>query len=332
MGNIMLIYVALSALILSQVALRLKWKILITWLQANLVLGGLLFLSLVTYYEISHPFGDFGAISIVLFFGVHYYLLYLFDDKWTTQPSLHLVALWILTLLAVGEISYLVSLFSENETYMFVSEGLVLSAVLASLLHIEKFIPKFFKNYIEDYRYIGAFGVIIVLSIWELFSISLSANPNPLPYIPFLNPLELIELGGLYFIYTYFKNKENIRIYFGAIILLFLTIVLARSVHSYAGVEYTLFALFNSMVFQMFLSILWTIIAMLSMIKANTWENRRLWIAGATLIGVVVVKLFFIELANSGGVERIVSFIAVGLLLLLVGYFSPLPTQKKEIN
>jgi uncharacterized membrane protein len=49
---------------------------------------------------------------------------------------------------------------------------------------------------------------------------------------------------------------------------------------------------------------------------------------GAVLIGLVVTKLFFVELGNQGGLERIVSFIGVGVLLLVIGYFAPLPPRK----
>lgn len=44
----------------------------------------------------------------------------------------------------------------------------------------------------------------------------------------------------------------------------------------------------------------------------------------------MVLKLFFVELADRGGLFRIVSFIAVGALLLLVGYFAPVPPKKIE--
>ena len=57
---------------------------------------------------------------------------------------------------------------------------------------------------------------------------------------------------------------------------------------------------------------------------------RPLWIAGAALMGVVVVKLFLVDLSNIGGVERIVSFIGVGLLMLLIGYVSPVPPRMQE--
>ena len=48
------------------------------------------------------------------------------------------------------------------------------------------------------------------------------------------------------------------------------------------------------------------------------------------LIAVVVAKLFFVELGNRGGLERIISFIGVGVMLLVVGYFAPLPPRKAE--
>ncbi len=67
--------------------------------------------------------------------------------------------------------------------------------------------------------------------------------------------------------------------------------------------------------------------ALALMIGGHMRSNRQLWLGGAALIGVVVIKLFFVELSNRGGMERIVSFIGVGILLLVVGYFAPLPPK-----
>ena len=44
-------------------------------------------------------------------------------------------------------------------------------------------------------------------------------------------------------------------------------------------------------------------------------------------MAVVVGKLFLVDLSGIGTVERIVSFIGVGLLMLVVGYFSPVPPK-----
>jgi uncharacterized membrane protein len=43
-----------------------------------------------------------------------------------------------------------------------------------------------------------------------------------------------------------------------------------------------------------------------------------------------VLKLFVIDLSNRGGSERIFVFIAVGVLMLVVGYFAPLPPKRAE--
>ena len=59
-------------------------------------------------------------------------------------------------------------------------------------------------------------------------------------------------------------------------------------------------------------------------------QSRRVWFTGAGLVGIVVFKLFTVDLADIGTVARIISFIGVGVLLLVVGYFSPLPPQRKQ--
>jgi uncharacterized membrane protein len=45
---------------------------------------------------------------------------------------------------------------------------------------------------------------------------------------------------------------------------------------------------------------------------------------------VVIAKLFLIDLSRIGSVERIISFVGVGLLMLVVGYFSPLPPARES--
>jgi uncharacterized membrane protein len=84
------------------------------------------------------------------------------------------------------------------------------------------------------------------------------------------------------------------------------------------------------MLVQSSLSIAWALLALGLMIAGHRTARRVVWIAGAALIVVVLVKLFFVELSNRGGLERIVSFIGVGVLLLVVGYFAPLPPSREE--
>lgn len=81
---------------------------------------------------------------------------------------------------------------------------------------------------------------------------------------------------------------------------------------------------------QTCLSIFWALLGVALLVAASKLLKRQIWIVGMSLIGVVVAKLFLVDLSNSGTVERIVSFIVVGLLLLGVGYLVPLPDKIDE--
>jgi uncharacterized membrane protein len=107
--------------------------------------------------------------------------------------------------------------------------------------------------------------------------------------------------------------------------------VLLRSLHHYADVPFRLESLWRSMLVQAALSIFWSLLALCAMAIATRIRVRVLWIVGATLMAVVVVKLFLVDLSGVSGVERIVSFIGVGLLMLVIGYLSPVPPRAREL-
>jgi uncharacterized membrane protein len=44
-------------------------------------------------------------------------------------------------------------------------------------------------------------------------------------------------------------------------------------------------------------------------------------------LGLVVLKLFVIDLSGTGSIGRIISFLVVGLLMLVIGFFAPLPPK-----
>jgi uncharacterized membrane protein len=109
-----------------------------------------------------------------------------------------------------------------------------------------------------------------------------------------------------------------------------LTAGVLRVVHHYAGVAWNADALFDSRLAQAAVSITWAITGVSLMILGNRRASRTVWIAGAALLAIVVAKLFLIELADRGGLYRIVSFIGVGLAFLVVGYFAPVPVKRPE--
>jgi uncharacterized membrane protein len=104
-----------------------------------------------------------------------------------------------------------------------------------------------------------------------------------------------------------------------------------RAVHHYADVPWVAHRLFSSFLVQAGYSILWTLLALGMMLVAHRRHARPVWMGGAALLGLTVAKLFLVDLSNRGGSERIVAFIAVGALMLVVGYFAPIPPAR-EVN
>jgi uncharacterized membrane protein len=70
------------------------------------------------------------------------------------------------------------------------------------------------------------------------------------------------------------------------------------------------------------------VVALSLMGIATRRRQRALWIAGACVLGLTVVKLFSIDLSRLDTPARIVSFISVGVLMLLIGYLAPLPPAR----
>ncbi|CCK16961.1 FIG00553268: hypothetical protein [Cronobacter universalis NCTC 9529] len=84
-------------------------------------------------------------------------------------------------------------------------------------------------------------------------------------------------------------------------------------------------ALWDSRLVQTTFALLWMLLALLVMVSATRKGARQGWFCGAGLLGVVIVKLMLVDSAGGGGLARAVAFIGVAVLVLIVGYFSPLP-------
>ncbi len=155
-------------------------------------------------------------------------------------------------------------------------------------------------------------------------------------YVPLLNPIDVAIALAAFAVVAWGRCVESEEprhaLWKGLAILGFLWInaMALRTIHYWADVPYTFEALMNSVLVQAALSILWTSTALALMVLARRRMERRLWIAGAALLAVVVGKLFLVDLANTGTVARIVSFLGVGVMLLVIGYLAPVPPGAKE--
>ena len=109
-----------------------------------------------------------------------------------------------------------------------------------------------------------------------------------------------------------------------------INITVLRVLHHYAGYAWHFPDLLQQPVTQTTLAIVWTLFGMTLAWRGNRTLSRQLWFAGAALLGLVVLKLFAVDFASSGTLERVISFISVGGLLLFIGYLAPMPSLAKN--
>jgi uncharacterized membrane protein len=191
---------------------------------------------------------------------------------------------------------------------------------------------------------LGGTPLAVFLAAWTLYAnVTKNGDPSPLPFVPVLNPLDIAVALSLVLIARWLAavlgperellwQRLRVPVYaaFGAAGFVWVNGTLLRTLHHWAGLRFHIPSMLSSQLVQASFSILWTMLALGAMVVATRRGLRPLWIVGAVLMGVVVVKLFLVDLSGIGTVERIVSFIGVGLLMLLVGYLSPVPPKQES--
>jgi uncharacterized membrane protein len=197
-------------------------------------------------------------------------------------------------------------------------------------------------------EYLGASLLLVVSQALFLgaLCIAMPGDPGPWPYLPVLNPFDLAMLFAMLTAVvsltvlkrdagtTPVRAIETIfppyRLVLAGSFLVLTTAALVRGVHYYSTVPWDFDALFGSVVVQTSLSIYWGLLGFAGMIWGARSGRRPVWLAGAGFMALVVIKLFLVDLGNTGTVARIISFIGIGALLLVVGYFAPVPPRRAK--
>jgi uncharacterized membrane protein len=190
------------------------------------------------------------------------------------------------------------------------------------------------------YRRHGAgFLLGVFLVPWLVANLDDDGSARPLFYLPLLNPLDLVALTSLLAALAWWRAQVRAgdappvppRAALGALALaafVVLNTAILRGVHHAFDVPYRASALWRSAELQAALSLVWALCGSLVMgLAARRGGGRERWLVGAGLLGIVVAKLFLVDLAGSGALARVVSFIGVGLVCLAIGYFAPPPAR-----
>ncbi len=288
-----------------------------------------------------HPLAGWGALVWPLALLMH--VLLLRDQADWLQPvvhkGVHVAGAWLFLVVASVEVHWhLAAWGGADSAWSALAWALVPLAYLWAMSS-ERLSGKWpLDEFHAAYSIAGALPVVLFLLGWTWSSTLLGYGAAPLPHVPLLNPLEMGQIAALLGIALWWRSLSEQRIFRGSGQLLLVVLgvtsfavlssMVLRTCHQWGGIPWQAHALLHSMLAQSALSIVWSTIAISLMLFANRQGVRAIWIVGAALVALVVGKLFLVELAASGSLERIVSFIVVGLLLLLVGYFAPLPPRQ----
>lgn len=197
--------------------------------------------------------------------------------------------------------------------------------------------------YASAYYWAAALPLAALVYVGALAAgIAEAGRTDPLPYVPVINPIDVtlgLAIGALFVwrrvVVAADPQPAGASILLGTPALLALAAlafvaintVWLRIASHYLHLPWTYATLAASHVVQAGLTILWTVLALALMLLAHRRGQRGLWIGGASLLALVVAKLFLVDLSSASGVARIITFVVVGGLMLIVGYFVPLPPR-----
>jgi len=341
-----LLFVAVSALSMGWLARRLNWRAM-RW--PPLILLPAMVVTALTGFErasIKHPFTRWGAVPWVSAFAIWYYLMHRFETLWRERliRVLHPATLWLVVLILTWELAWSVDwvINGANVWYIAVWSGVPGAAVLAVIRWGRRIRWPTGKHY-EWYVGPGAGVLVLYMGIRSFLSGFITGNPHPLPYLPVFNPLDMVQLFIFLVITVWIKHVRRVKppliaklpervFIYGLVLIIFLWLnaMVARTVHFWGEVPFAWRYMHASVLFQAAISIVWSLTALGVMGLATRKGVREVWFVGAILLGLEVLKLFVVDLSGIGTISRIVSFLAVGVLILIIGYFSPLPPRRQE--
>jgi uncharacterized membrane protein len=333
-----------TAEVLGLLALRWQWREA-AW-TTGLLLPLLALGAAVTVVGHSHPFANLGWFVWPIAIAVHFWILRNIEstDAARYRDWVHAGGMLVVAALGAQELHWVAGEYTSSFSAWTVASVVAVPALLVLLVSSRAADTRWpITERATAYR-VGAAGVIAVgFIVWSVYAnLSHDGRSDPLPYLPLLNALDLAHiLAGLALVSAYLalrrtsaeeamRRFKGLGILVGAVTFLWLNGILLRTLHHWADVPYNMAGIARSVLAQASLSVFWSVLALALMVFAARAARRGVWMAGATLMGVVVVKLFLVDLSRVTGIERIVSFIAVGVLMLVIGYFAPVPPRREQ--
>lgn len=258
---------------------------------------------------------------------------------------LHGATFWLILIFIAAQVNWFVTILPwgiQELGYFIYIMTITLAILVMYWLQIQKMPPMKRNGMIYWYSFLPVMVVLTGLSFIANLEDGKLTFWN---YIPLINPLDeagLFSIASLFLMRRALVQKLKRITQFDLIVIrgldfsgialsaLWLNGIILRALSDFAEIHWGFDALFDSRLVQTVLSISWSILALGFMIFANVKQNRLSWLFGAGIFTCVIAKLFLVDIYGQDGLSRAISFIVVAILILVVGYFSPLPPKKVQ--
>ncbi|AZZ89750.1 DUF2339 domain-containing protein [Hahella sp. KA22] len=313
--------------------LRFQWTT--AAYPALLLAPAILFVLFIYVLEYRALYANAGWLAYPVAWAAHFGYLRLMQDRVRAPIGLfHCVMLFALVFAVTWQIHFEITGEYDPETMAGQAIwGLVPALALLALRRGMSSVWPFARYPQELLQWLPR-ALLASVGLWMLWSnIVAPANKG----LALLNPLDLVNLLALWVLWTEVRRhgaldalKQRVASYgvVAAFCFLWLNASLFRAFHFSLAIPYRFDDMVSSIVVQSGMSLLWSIAGMLCMLVGARRAHRSVWMVGGGLMVAVVAKLFLFDLSGTGTVARIVAFISVGVVLLLVGYFAPVPPRE----
>lgn len=335
-----IIFIASSCMVSWLAGSYLNWK----WLYypAIALLPAMVILSLPdNYWLYYHPAGI--NLAWLYSFAILYTILYLHDEVPASYlPTLHLITFLYLTWFITYRIDLALAHQSSWPDYWrVINSGLLPAMMLLLVSNSQRLLRWPLEKYEYSYQQFGGLILSSLLLAWVCVTCLYSGDVARIHYIPLFNPLDGTIMLTLFTITIWLNHTEtwleqNIAEFTMLKALFILSIIgfawlnaiLLRSLHHWLEIPYRWDPLWHSMTVQTTVSICWSVAALLITTLAARMNSRSLWFCGFALMWVVIIKLLLVDLSDANTIGRIITFVGVGIIMLINGYLSPLPPRE----
>ncbi len=252
-------------------------------------------------------------------------------------PALHLGMFWGVAALFSHEISWMIQRMTPgNPLWHLLAYGISLALITLGTLKAQA--KQIFPTNTTHANYAaqGLIPVVLANMVWfAIANVHYSGDGSGLPYIPVLNPLDLVMLLSLFSIRQWSRTSQPadtqraLRYALPVAAFLWVSTLAARLAHNWAGVPFDWDILAHNPTLHALLSVIWTLVSITLMIYASRQAERKLWFTGFGLLAVVGAKLMLVDLRNSGTVVWTASLFGIAVLVIAASYFSPAPPKVK---